>query len=242
MPGSPLHLVDPLTSVTPWEDGPETPIIPLPGRHADARPSAFLESLVPQRWRGRFELGPWHVVAVVVSVCVALGVATWLTLRHQPHVVASSAPSAGQVASTAAPAATTVTVDVEGAVRKPGIVVLKTGSRVVDAVKAAGGPFRREQLAGLNLATVLADGQQVMVGLPAPGAGGARAVAADGRVNLNTATADDLDAIPGVGPVTAESIVAWREHNGTFHNTDELLEVDGIGPGKLAKIKPHVTV
>lgn len=231
-----------MTSRPPWEEY-DPPAIPMPGRHVDARPSAFAEVLVPRRWRGRFELGPWHVVAVVVTVCVALAAATWLTLKHQPHVVSrapSSAPAATAVPAGAA--ATTVTVDVEGEVRKPGIVVLHAGARVVDAVKAAGGPFRRDQLTGINLATVLTDGQQVLVGAPVAASGAGGAVAPDGRVNLNTASADDLDAIPGIGPVTAESIVTWRQRNGSFHTIDELQEVDGIGPGKFAKIKPHVTV
>lgn len=189
-------------------------------------------------------MGPWHVVAVVVAVCVALAVATWLTLRHQPHVVTTTAGGSAHAAAPVAAPATKVTVDVEGSVRKPGIVVLRSGARVVDAVTAAGGPFHRDQLAGLNLATVLTDGQQVMVGATAGpvGAGSSSAGSTDGLVNLNTASADDLDSIPGVGPVTAESIVAWRQHNGSFHTIDELLEVDGIGPGKFAKIKPHVTV
>ena len=200
---------------------------------------------MPARWRGRIDLGPWHLVAIVVVGCLALGVATWLTLRHQPHAVAVT-PSAEAGAVSPTPVAAlpaTVTVDVEGTVHRPGIVVLKTGSRVVDAVKAAGGPLQRGQLGGLNLATVLRDGQQVMVGAsvngPPPASG---AEPGSSTVNLNTASADQLDAIPGIGPVTAESIVAWREHNGAFHSVDELLEVDGIGPGKFAKIKPHVTV
>lgn len=201
---------------------------------------------MPQRWRGRFEVGPWHVVAVVVSVCAALAVATWLTIRHQPHVVPPTGadPSARPAAVASVP--TKVTVDVEGAVHRPGIVVLPQGARVIDAVKAAGGPVRRDQLNGLNLATLLTDGAQVLVGAPAVSAGGGTGAgvpaAARGLVNLNTATADDLDAIPGIGPVTAESIVAWRQRNGAFHTVDELREVDGIGPGKFAKIKPHVTV
>lgn len=243
MPGNQLRLVDPLSSVPPWEEYADPPTIPVAGRHVDARPSAFLETLVPQRWRGRFELGPWHVVAVVVAACVALAVATWLTLKHQPRVVTGPAGNGSPAtAAAAAPTTTSVTVDVEGTVRKPGIVVLHVGARVVDAVKAAGGSFHRDQLVGLNLATVLTDGQQVVVGAPIAGSSGDRAVASDGRVNLNTASADDLDAIPGVGPVTAESIVSWRQRNGSFHTVDELLEVDGIGPGKFAKIKPHVTV
>lgn len=239
-----MRVVDPATSLPPWEEYDDPVPIPVPGRHIDARPSAFSEALVPQRWRGRFELGPWHVVAVVVAICLALAAATWLTLRHQPHVVSMTAGGGSAAAVPVAAPVTKVTVDVEGAVRRPGIVVLRTGARVVDAVSAAGGPFRRDQLAGLNLATVLTDGQQVVVGAPTNAAGGAGGAGgtADALVNLNTASADDLDAIPGVGPVTAESIVAWRQHNGSFHTVDELLEVDGIGPGKFAKIKPHVTV
>ncbi|WP_125566274.1 helix-hairpin-helix domain-containing protein [Nocardioides baekrokdamisoli] len=241
MPGNQLRLVDPLSSAPPWEEYDDPPVIPMPGRHVDARPSAFAEALVPQRWRGRFELGPWHVVAVVVAACVALAAATWLTLRHQPHVVTGHGSSSATGAVPVAAPVTSVTVDVEGTVRKPGIVVLRAGARVVDAVKGAGGSFHRDQLSGLNLATVLTDGQQVVVGAAvATGPGGAGA--SDGLVNLNTASADDLDAIPGVGPVTAEAIVSWRQRNGSFHTVDELLEVDGIGPGKFAKIKPHVSV
>jgi competence protein ComEA len=243
MPGNQLRLVDPTTSVPPWEELDEPLPIPVPGRHLDSRPSAFSEALVPQRWRGRFELGPWHVVVIVVAVCLALAAATWLTLRHQPHVVPTAAGGSVVPAAAVAAPSTKVTVDVEGTVRKPGIVVLRAGARVVDAVGAAGGPFRRDQLAGLNLATVLTDGQLVVVGgLATAGSGAGGAGTTEGLVNLNTASADDLDAIPGVGPVTAESIVAWRQHNGSFHTVDELLEVDGIGPGKFAKIKPHVTV
>jgi competence protein ComEA len=181
-------------------------------------------------------------VAVVVAVCLALAVATWITLKHQPHVVSPTA-TAGPRAPAAAAPVTNVTVDVEGTVHKPGIVVLRNGARVIDAVKAAGGPFNRGQLGGLNLATVLTDGQQVVVGAAVgTPAGGSTSGDADAPVNLNSATVDQLDQIPGVGPVTAEAIVAWRQHNGAFHTVDELMEVDGIGPGKFAKIKSHVTV
>ena len=165
----------------PWDDEDDLPPpIPLPGRHSDPRTSAAWETVVPARWRGRVALGPWHVVAVVVAACLALGMATWATLRHQPHVVSATAPSVASSVrplTTAAAAPSTVTVDVEGKVRRPGIVVLKAGARVVDAVHAAGGSFTRADLGGLNLATVLSDGQQVVVGAPAPGApGGSAAV------------------------------------------------------------------
>jgi competence protein ComEA len=119
---------------------------------------------------------------------------------------------------------------------------------------------RHRLLAGLNLAAVLVDGQQITVGAPAGGAvpssvdgdtagGGAAGGsassaggAAGALVNLNTATADELDTLPGVGPVTAQSILEWRQENGSFTSVQELLEVDGIGPKTLEQIAPHATV
>lgn len=155
-----------------------------------------------------------------------------------------------------------MTVDVEGAVRRPGIVVLPTGSRVVDAIRAAGGAPHRRTLGGLNLAAVLGDGQQIVVGTgtgaatgagsATGGAGSATGGASTGTtpqgpvpgalVDLNTATAEELDTLPGVGPVTAQSILTWRQQNGGFTSVDELLSVSGIGPATLAKLTPYVTV
>ena len=146
-----------------------------------------------------------------------------------------------------------VTVDVEGKVRRPGIVVVPAGSRVTDALAAAGGVPHHRALGGLNLAAVLVDGQQIVVGGPASGSGTSGTTLAAGPgtsggtsagalVNLNTASADELDTLPGVGPVTAQSILEWREQNGGFTSVQELLEVDGIGPATLAKLTPHVTV
>ena len=138
-----------------------------------------------------------------------------------------------------------MTVDVEGKVRHPGIVVLDTGTRVVDALEAAGGARAGVDLSGLNLARVLVDGEQVLVGVAAPA--GVAAAAATGEpggalVNLNTATQVDLEALPEVGPVTAAAILAWRDEHGGFTAVDELLEVDGIGDATLALVAPHVTV
>ena len=143
----------------------------------------------------------------------------------------------------------TVTVDVEGPVRRPGIAVLPAGSRIIDAIKAAGGARRRRDLTGLNLAAVLSDGQQVVVGEPQQGVTLSEEAASDSTasgtptlVNLNTATAEELEQLPDVGPVTAQSIIDWREQNGGFASVDELLEVDGIGDKTLAKLTPYVTV
>jgi len=246
--------------------------VPVPGRHA-ARRSRPIAVPVPEPLRGRFSLTPWHLALVAVGVALALAATCWWVIRSdpspqpvaplataQPLASVSAAPETGPTPTIAAsPSATspsgaagTVTVDVEGKVRRPGIAVLPTGSRVVDAIKAAGGARRRRDLSGLNLAAVLTDGQQLVVGGGAatvPGGdtstgapSGAGSEGSGTLVNLNTATLDELDTLPGVGPVTAQSILDWREENGGFTSVDELLEVDGIGPVTLDKLTPLVTV
>lgn len=144
-------------------------------------------------------------------------------------------------------AAGVVVVDVTGKVRRRGIVSLPLGSRVVDAIEAAGGPRRGVDLAPLNLARVLVDGEQIVVGVPPPaGVAAAAASASVGRdaplVNINVASQTELEELPGVGPVTAEAIISWRTENGAFTSVDELLEVSGIGDATLADIAPHVTL
>lgn len=143
-----------------------------------------------------------------------------------------------------------VTVDVAGKVRRPGIVVLDAGARVTDALEAAGGAQRGVDLTPLNLARVLVDGEQIVVGVAAPpAAAGAGAPSAPGPagasgplVNLNTATQAELEGLPGVGPVTATAILTWRDQHGGFSRIEELLEVDGIGDKTLARLAPHLTV
>jgi competence protein ComEA len=147
-------------------------------------------------------------------------------------------------------AGASITVDVAGKVRRPGIAVLASGARVVDALAAAGGVRGGVDLTGLNLARLLVDGEQILVGVePPPGvaasalAGGAPTAGVPGAlVNLNTATVADLDTLPDVGPVTAQSIIGWREEHGGFTSVDELLEVSGIGEATLSRIAPLVTV
>jgi competence protein ComEA len=144
-----------------------------------------------------------------------------------------------------------IVVDVAGKVRKPGIATLPAGSRVADALRAAGGARPGVSLATLNLARVLGDGEQIVVGLPVPagvaasaasapvpapaGSPGSSGSAAAPLVNLNAADQAELESLPGVGPVTAEAIVAWRTEHGTFTAVDELLEVSGIGEAMLTQ-------
>lgn len=216
--------------------------------------------MVPETIRGRFALGPAQLSLVAVLVAVGLAVTCWWVVRGDPRTVASPVtpdPVAGlatPVASAApepapsvsASAGGSVTVDVAGKVRRPGIVVLGLGARVVDALEAAGGARRGVDLSSVNLARVLVDGEQLLVGLPSVGgvAGAAVPTAGSGGplVNLNTATQTELETLPDVGPVTAEAILAWRSEHGGFTAVEELLEVDGIGDATLATIAPHVTV
>ncbi|GAA1544474.1 helix-hairpin-helix domain-containing protein [Nocardioides humi] len=250
------------------EVGERAPALPRPGRHAARgrreRPDARVV-LAPLADRLP-ALGTAQVAVVAIAVALGLAVTTWWVLRDrtQPLAPVAAEPTAPLVAATgadpapaageaSAPATTTetVTVDVAGKVRRPGIVVLETGARVTDALEAAGGPRKGVDLTSLNLARVLVDGEQIVVGAPASaaapsgtsGAGGAGAGAPGGAlVNLNTAGQAELESLPQVGPVTAQAIIAWREAHGGFTRVDELLEVDGIGAKTLQRLTPHVTV
>ncbi len=132
-------------------------------------------------------------------------------------------------------------VDVVGAVARPGLYRLPQGSRVADAVAHAGGLTRRAERTAVNLAAPVADGQQVLVAVRgSPGAaagGGAPGVAQSGPVSLSTASAEQLDSLPGVGPVTAQKIVAYRQEHGPFTSVEALDAIPGIGPARIADLK-----
>jgi competence protein ComEA len=138
-----------------------------------------------------------------------------------------------------------VLVHVVGAVHDPGLYKLRDGSRVADAVELAGGATPKADLALVNLAAPVADGTQVVVPTQVPpaassAAGGGAAEARAGPVHLNTATLEELDALPGVGPVTAQKIVDFRQANGAFTSVDELDAVPGIGPARLEELRKLV--
>lgn len=133
-------------------------------------------------------------------------------------------------------------VHVAGEVRRPGVYRLPAGARVLRGVKAAGGPTGRADLSGLNLAAPLQDGQQVRVpGRVSPAAPGVVSPGASGPVSLSSATVEQLDALDGVGPTLAARIVAWRDQHGGFSSVEQLLDVPGIGEGRLEALRPHVT-
>jgi competence protein ComEA len=168
---------------------------------------------------------------------------------------ADAPPGAAGTDPSAPQAQGDVVVDVTGRVRSPGLVTLPAGSRVADALEAAGGLRPGSRGTGLNLARTLVDGEQILVGVrPAPWppqpaeSGGPAAPSASvpdpaaAPIDLNTATLEQLDVLPGIGPVTAQAILDWRSAHGAFTSVDELLEVDGIGDVTLADIRDLVTV
>ncbi len=191
-------------------------------------------------------------VAVAVG---ATALAAWLVLQ----VVGGPAPSPVEVVpgtpvATASPSAgpsiaVVVVVHVLGDVRRPGLVRLVPGSRVADALRAAGGVVPGRGIGGLNLARPVVDGEQIVVSPDTPSAPPAASPGTGGPgtagvavVDLNTATVADLDSLPGVGPVLAGRIVEWREANGRFASVDQLREVSGIGARTFERLAPHVRV
>lgn len=234
--------------------------------------AAWLHDRLPPTMQGRVQLGSSHLTVVALIIAVAVAATAWWVVRAGPTATAvplaastskgrpaalvsvsaipSTGPPTGPAATPAASPSTAVVVDVTGKVHHPGIARLPSGSRVVDALRAAGGARRGVSLSTLNLARVLVDGEQIVVGLRAPAGIAASAAAAPGpgsstatpMVNVNTATELELEALPGVGPVTAAAIVKWRTENGAFTAVDDLLEVSGIGDATLAEIAPFVTL
>jgi competence protein ComEA len=183
---------------------------------------------------------------VVVAVLVVVG-AGWLVWYEQPRAEpvapapsSYNAPSAGAAGSPAG----MIVVAVEGKVQRPGLVRLPSGSRVADAITAAGGVLPGVDVSNLNLARKLTDGELILVAeAPPPGSTVAASdPAGGGKVDLNTATVSQLDALPGIGPELAQRIIDYRTQHGGFRSVDQLQQVTGIGDAKYAEIKDLVTV
>jgi competence protein ComEA len=177
----------------------------------------------------------------VLVAALALLVALLLAGRHLTRAGApTERPVAAQVEPLSANSAPKLVVHVVGAVRQPGLYRLPDRSRIADAVTRAGGPTRKADLSAVNLAAPVADGLQVVVPARAPPdkAGGAAPPSGpQGPVHLNTATLEDLDALPGVGPVTAQKILDYRQEHGAFASIDELDAIPGIGPARLEQLR-----
>lgn len=192
------------------------------------------------------------------AALIAVALAVWLLLAPAAGAEAGIDQDAGvgfgaSTAPTAAPAptdATTVLIDVEGGIKEPGIVELRSDARVGDAIAAAGGYADDADIlaaaASLNLAAPLTDGQQVYVPLigvtnSPSGGGSGMSAGGGGLVNLNTATPEELDALPGIGPVTVQKIVAARQEQ-PFGALEELVERKVLNNGQLDKVRDLVTV
>jgi len=182
-----------------------------------------------------------QVLVGCVAVVLLFAVGGKFLLRS--HASAVPPPVRVAAPATTSAARATIFVNVVGAVRRPGLYRLREGSRVATAVSRAGGPTRSAQLELVNLAALVSDGEQIAV--PRRGAGGTLVApggeaVASGPVHLNSATLEQLDALPGVGPVTAQKILSYRQEHGAFGSVDELDAVPGIGPARLEQLRELV--
>lgn len=239
-----------------YPDAPQTcPASPPEERHGDTTPQEKIASAVAER-ASLFELpapGLRILLLIGLLAAVAGGVYAWraapvpepLSPPPAPPALAA-APSPATSPSIPPPAGPEVTVHITGKVRKPGVVVLPDGSRVVDAVKAAGGVKANARTDTLNLARKLIDGEQIVVGSPAAPAGPAPpptgTAPPDALIDLNTATLEQLETLPGVGEVLARRILDYRTTHGGFRTVQQLQEVTGIGAARYADIKDKVRV
>src|SRR5882757_4409069 len=220
----------------------------------------------------RADPGRAGVIALAAVGIIAVLATVFTLMRDKPPPISSAKLPPVEMVSTATstPGAAPkpdgpVVVSVVGLVRKPGLVTLEPGARIADALTAAGGTVDGADLIGLNMARRVNDGEQIIVGIAAapgePAAMGssisswpATAARADapstagtpvepgGLVDLNAAAVEELDTLPGIGPVTAAAIIAWRDANGRFTSIDQLGDVDGIGPARLEKLRALVRV
>ncbi|MFD0279399.1 helix-hairpin-helix domain-containing protein [Kitasatospora sp. NPDC127111] len=201
--------------------------------------------------------GPQPVEVPAVAVASAAE-GTGVPASPEPGA-GPAVPGAGPAPPVAGPAPpavggpeanTVVVVDIGGRVHSPGVHTLPSGSRVADALRVAGGPLPETETKNLNLARVLTDGEQILVGEPAPptaggagaGAGPPAPAAPRQPVSLNRATLEQLDTLPGVGPTLAQRIIAFRASHGSFRSLDQLRQVSGIGERTYAEIKPMLTL
>lgn len=235
---------------------------PAPGwaRHAVA-PVERLRQRLPIR----LDPGRRGLAAMIAIVGVVGALTLVWVLGARPHAIPVQPSSAGTGAGQPQPAGTSpaaarspagsttsgalLVIDVAGKVHHPGLYRLPAGSRVDDAVRAAGGALPSVDLSSLNLAAKLSDGQQIAVGQPGAPAGGPGSGTAPGPtpgssapVSLNSASLEQLESLPGVGPVLAQHILDWRSAHGQFSTVEQLREVSGIGESKFATLRPLVSL
>ncbi|MEA2313015.1 MAG: competence protein ComEA [Solirubrobacteraceae bacterium] len=202
------------------------------------------------------ELTPRQLALGALALLALVGLGAWYSSHSGAAARAPLATAPALKVSGGAGSAAVVVVHVAGAVRDPGVYRLKSGSRVDDAIARAGGARPRADLSALNLAAKLEDGRQVLVPLRPPAGGAAAAPTASGPagtttspgaapavpLNLNTATAEQLDALDGIGPATAAHILQYRQEHGGFGSVEELDQVSGIGEKRMETLRRQVRV
>ena len=177
-----------------------------------------------------------HRRFIVAAVAVAVAATLLLHVLHGGHA-AAPLPVLRTATHARVRTVAQLVVDVAGAVRRPGLYHLAAGTRIADAVTAAGGATAHADITLVNLAAPLADGEQVLVPVRGGAATAGSTPSSTAPLDLNTASAEQLDALPGVGPATAQKIIDYRQTHGPFRNIEELEGVPGIGPSKLAQLK-----
>lgn len=237
--------------------------LPDSDHEADRETDEFVDS-----HKRRWGVSSAHLRFVAVAGAGSLVLVAWWLFAggivggsHDSQALQVSHSQSNSTAKSGTPSASdetpeTLIVHVVGKVNTPGIVTVPAGSRLADAIAAAGGTVGKVDLTELNLARKIEDGEQIRVGLPpafeptsqgessssASGSAGAAPSGTSGKVNLNSASLSELDTLPGVGPVTAQSIVDWRSKNQKFHSVEDLLDIRGIGEATLERLRPLVTV
>lgn len=202
----------PTPATSPEHETPIEPALPLRTDHWSKR-----------SWRA----------FVFMLVAIAL-VGGWLWWQGQPREVAEIPGNSSTPSSLAPMTGGEVIVHVAGEVKKPGLVKLPVGSRIADAIAKAGGAKSPRYLESVNLARVLVDGEQIVLGQTSGDS------TAGGRLSLGSASATELEQLPGIGPVLAQRIVQWRTDHGPFRNVDELSDVTGVGDSLMGQIRPLV--
>jgi competence protein ComEA len=195
-----------------------------------------------RNWWDDLKFSPLQRKSLMVLAGVIVASSSFLVLRGSSQEIVQAAPPQIEMQA----ARTMLMVDVAGAVLKPGVYSLPMNSRVIDAITAAGNVLNGADVSDINLARILKDGEQVYVYPPSRGGGSSRTSARSapprntGPVALNRASAKDLEALDGIGPVLASRIIAYRNANGPFVTLEALLEVSGIGPTKFAQFKEKI--
>ena len=192
----------------------------------------------PQSSIPRLDRRSWRVLLVLAAV--ASVVVGWVWWQGRAHAVVPIADRVVASSSSSSPAAltgtTAVVVHVVGAVHRPGLVTLAAGSRVADALKAAGGATSTKAEGSVNLARLVLDGEQIHVNA----AGAAITASGIGKVSVNSATAQELESLPGVGPVLAQRMLEYRASHGPFRSVEDLDDVSGIGSALMGQLRAHV--